>query len=300
MLKQISLLLVGVLLVGGLPLFAQPADDALLERALTIIESVKSYESYAEASIETETQNFSISQDGELIQQLANTHKTIITRTWIDRTNNAALRFISLEADEDGQVYSLEAEVRYVDETLYTTAAYSEGTGPDTFPAGWVVVEEADSGFISFDPQDLVDSVTGAGSNPFEEIDLIKRIVTGVSSSAGDWEGVPVEVISIEIGSAGILDLIAAQDETFDPDSEIAAIFSYMSADSGALLTLYVDEDAHPIHLEISMTINIVDLAINTIDPTAPPGFTASFVMGFTESASLSEINTMTKKISAP
>jgi len=303
--KVAILLMVVVMVAAALPVWAQGSlsaeEEALVERLVTVFAAADAFDSYQDDTIEEQLQNLIISTGGSVVQEQKQVIMTTSTST-IDRANNTAARLVKKETTEGDILSVIEGELRFVDETLYATAVYTEGEGYSVFPEGWTVIEDPEGDFVFSDlePQDLLDSLSGDMENPFEDLELLQSVISEISVADGEWEGTPAEVISAKISGDGIISILASQDETFDPESEMGVLFDYMDEDSGAEMVLYVGENDTPIHAALSMQLNITDLDISLVDPNAPPGFLVTMNIVVSQRSTLSQVNAVSTAITAP
>jgi hypothetical protein len=153
--KRITLLL--VLLMMVVPIFAQSdlteEEVAMLEVLEALVSDLReSGGSYAYTAISTESSTTEVTV-GETVstavESISSERSAVVIDAGLETENVHGFAEVTYEAvtlEGEELAFVMEAEVRYVDGTLYVYAEYTESMGNvPTLPTDWVVVDDADA-----------------------------------------------------------------------------------------------------------------------------------------------------------
>ena len=305
--KFTALLLLTALLLSAASVWAQEElseeEAALLQRFIDGSDAIRSYDSFVGEQINTQVQVIEALSDGVVLQtqETSSTQEFVTSVTRGDNPNGA--RTVT-QIDSDGTTTTeVAVEMRYVDGVVYASGGYVDSAGPLAFPDGFVEVDMADLGvFEEFEVEDFERTILGERDeeNPLGDYDTMLSLVDSVFSEEGEFDGEPVEIITLTIPGTRLFDLLTQIDPEEFGDPQTAALFSAISEDSAAIVELYLDADGLPLARNVAMTVNITDLNLSEIDPSQPEGITINLALTQEQTAILSQINEALPAVSAP
>lgn len=308
MLRKLTAVLVLIaLLLSTASLWAQDElseeEAALLQRFVDSADAIRSYDSFVGEQISTQVQVIEALSEGAVVQtrETSSTQEFVTSVTRGDNPNG--IRTITQVDSEDGITTEVAVEMRYVDGVIYASGSYVAEPGLLTFPDGFVEVDMADPGvFEEFAIDDFERTMLGEPDeeSPLGDYDTMLSYVDAVSSEEGEFDGEPSEIITVTIPGMRLHDLLVQMEpEAFD-DPQTAALFAAITDDSSAAVRLFVDADGLPLAREVEMTVNIVDVNLNEIDPSQPEGITVNLTLIQEQAATLSQINEELPAVTAP
>ncbi|MBI5961091.1 MAG: hypothetical protein HY866_20295, partial [Chloroflexi bacterium] len=217
-LKGMLIVLALALVLVAVPAQAQDGgglteeESLLLDRVFEAREIYRGWSSYVEQGSGVQTREVSL--------KIGNTPQTQSTvATWertstIIRQDNDMNIQSSLAVTIDNtrfgggvESYTVNADVRRVDQQLYVSAAYEGESQPDwpALPDGWVQVQKISdwSGFQDLNLGDYLQQAT-----PFDNPERLKEASPTVTLETGTLDdGTPVEIITVELGVEAIQSL---------------------------------------------------------------------------------------------
>jgi hypothetical protein len=287
-----SVVVLVVLLVGALiPARAQDgglSDEelALLERVFAARENLKNYSSYVEEMSVLESQETTVTLEDET---RVFTNQALIewTATFIqaeDSRNVSATIFAQVQ--EDDISYSIEAEARVVDGTLFFNGAYLI-PDPDLplLPEGWIAVADPDVVEVleNLHLDNLIED-----DALVDEQDLMRAAassVTAVPSTLDD--GTPVDIIAITLDSAGVAMALTESSEMGADPAFASSMAAALTDESELIMTVALDADNNPHQVAMIGDMEAVDIDGHAINPE-------QFPEGLMFDTSLSQVRTWT------
>jgi hypothetical protein len=309
------LAIVGISTHAAVPAKAQGGlseeQVALLERVVAAVQKVDEYSSY----VNTETSTLSL--DGEVsiatfTQQLLRVQSLEKTTTYVLGDNPNALVVATYSIEESAEAgatsaYTAEAEVRYVDGTLYLNAAVTDGDAEEaSVPDGWVSGDDVE-GYGIFDDINLDGLLerVGAiepdedGNSPLEDLEVLEKVTTDVTAEEISLEdGTTATAITI---SMDFVTLLTEAPESFGGDAPDEASLALFSAFEGSTVEAVVvlGEDDNPISYEMWFEGSLVDFDAGVLSPQAAGG-TLNLNFSFSQSSGLSQVNEEIEPVAAP
>jgi hypothetical protein len=264
-----------VMIVASVPAQAQDGgltdeELALLDRVFNAREVILSYDSYVQVAdgaekhtrtfkLDGESQTFSKTYDWERASTVVRTDEV-----WTVRSNITS--YVE-ETSPDGMMsYTLVAESRYVDETLYVNAEYDP---PDpslpALPDSWTVVDDLGS-FEMFDCLQLEDILEP--ELLVDDPDLILATAVSVRTQADTLkDGTPVTLIVVTFDSAGLMTILS---ESTVPDIEpetIVFLLAALSTDSEMRLAYVMDAEDNLLGFKSLMSLYAFDVDAHAVAP---------------------------------
>lgn len=301
---RVALVIVMVLVgVVALPVRAQDGltDEQvmLLERVFEARDKLDTYASYTHNRMGSETQDISVTL-GDLSQSFITTHEwegTAQVIQMVDGGRNIALAVTGTasnqEAGPNGAVmleFTIMAEARLVDGTLYVNAAYET---PDPalpeLPVGWVMVEDLDE-YEAFDSLQLDDLLDVEDDELFDDPELVKATATDVQVEVVTMDdGTAADKITVTFSRDGLLAAYTNQD---DIDQAALDLFNAANETSNAVLEITLDADNNPLQATMSMALHAVEVDANALNPEIyPVGMVLSFDLTATETETYSNFD---------
>jgi hypothetical protein len=166
--------------------------------------------------------------------------------------------------------YEIEADIVFVDRTLYVDAAYAEADGEvSEIESGWQRFRSSWEIPAALEELELHELFTGDDENNiFDRPDIIERAVTGVRLETDEMDdGRPVDVIILDFEGQGAIQaflLMGADDQglfsvMFNPESDGMITVSVMVDDHENLVGWTVDWTSHVEDLDLT-PFNIQDI----------------------------------------
>ncbi len=319
-----ALLLLGVLALvissAGLTAQAQGGlseeEQALLERAIAGYDKWDDYSSFVLDMVEIESLVIEMSALGmDISMENFVTREVAASVITGDPENVSAV--VTLEVEESSNIptqetssaYTLEAEVRFVDDELYVSAEYLESEGDVVpLPSGWVLVESVGE-ILAFAELDLDEFLEEDEDSLFDGTVLLEQSITEITLETDTLEdGTPVDVITATVGGEGLLGLLDQVGTFADTEDNpfIEVMLDALAQGESASMTfaLALDEDDNPRALSIEMFITIEGLEVDlgAISEESPPGITldVAFTVVMSEYSELSNINAEMTPVEAP
>lgn len=209
-----------------------------------------------------------------------------------------AVNMISVEVSEsDGNntfSYALEGEVRIVDGTIYATATYTEGEGPEILPPGWTIVPPADTdvtgAYDDLEIDNFIEFLEGRENNPLADLEQLQSFTLSVVSEEGEYEGAPAEVITLILDPQPTYQALAAADPEFDSSNPLlVALLDMMTDESNLELSVTYNEAGEPVIRESN--IFIVADGIDAAPFGFPEGSTVRLELGQVDISELQDVN---------
>jgi hypothetical protein len=220
------------------------------------------------------------------------------------------ITYNGVEGDRETR-YAMQAQILFVEATLYVNAFYTESSGDVLpLPEGWVVVDDP-ANFPEFEVLDLdgllenfgvdYDGNGEARGATYYLIQAARDYATTVTLEAGDLNGTPVDMITLTLGWAGIAAATAAQDpnQQNDPIQEVLAA---ALAEAGDLLSLtfYLDAEDHILQVESAALWQLENLDIGGIQANLPEGSTFSLKNEISQVSLMEDLNPALEPFAAP
>ena len=312
--RTVTLLMAMLLVVAVFspPVFAQdgPSKDdlAIVDRAIAAMQATNEYASFKLSIQQREETNASVvvpevmEQDSHELKQLDGNF-TIIKGDSPNAAGTITASYNATEGEETLSAYSIEAEVRYVDDMLYTNAQYVESDASAApLPEGWVLVDDP-ANFPELESLGLADLLSGIqedNSDIVKEFAQMRPYVTSVTVKEDEINGVAVEVIFISLGWDGMLQLM--NEEEFDPEDPMTQVLADALTGEDDLVTIIIGLDADDtVHgFAFSVDMSIVDLDLRKMDESLPEGATMSLSVSMSETREYSEVNAEFEPATAP
>jgi hypothetical protein len=289
--KFLQLLVVLVLMMGASVLVSAQDDlseeeQQLLERAAEASNPLEEAESFAIDATESQ----------ELINILDFAGQVQEVTTILDRSasyeitlgdTNSGTADITVNVLEDfgfgPSEYTVNAEARYVDDTLYVNASFEEGAeGQFELPEGWVVVDPANvfefAGFENLGLQEFVDFFADEEEDETSSTEQLQQLLTAAAGAfleSGEVDGEEVDIVTINFGFAGLIEVFSAQDETFDPEADpILSLIGESAGDADDLVVVEIALDDEDNIVEVAQTIALVleEIDSGELDPELAGG----------------------------
>jgi hypothetical protein len=207
--------------------------------------------------------------------------------------------------------YTVDAEIRSVDGSVYVMASYLDSEGDVAeLPEGWTVVDEANLFQFGFlDIGDLIetevmeDDNVGLDENDiFADRELLESLVESVTVDAMELEdGTAVDLITIAIKGEGFADLMGDELDLGLGDEDMADFMGALFDAVSFNLQFALDADDNVRQTTFTLTINVEDMDASFI-PQVPEGMEAalSLHMERVETNTYSDINADLEPIEAP
>jgi hypothetical protein len=302
-----SVVVLVVLLTGALiPASAQDgglSDEelALLDRVFAARENLKNYSSYVEEATFLEEQNFLVKL-GEESREFNNQYFVQRTATILQGDTNNISATIFAQIQEDDVSYSIDAEARVVDETLYFNGTYLI-PDPDLplLPEGWTVVVDPDvvEGLENLHLDDMIED-DSLGGTLFDEPDLMRAaasLVTVMPSTLDD--GTPVDIIAITLDSAGVA-MALTESSVLEGDSAASSTAAALTDESELVLLVALDAENNPHQVVLTSTIEAIDVDGPSFDPSFPEGLTFDTSLAVVQTHTYSQFNEPFEPVAAP
>lgn len=309
--RLISIILLPMMVLMVLPSQAQDgglSDEqfAFLERLLVALN--QPYTSYTLEQTSLSTQLMTITIPNEFSGTAIQINSRVVKRTKVgDNTRAEVVATTSYQ--EPGSAspfsYSIDAEIRRVDETLYVNAAYVETLADlPVLPIGWVVIEQAEdwpelndialADYLPITPQSsptLADLLA-------QDRALVGRIISDIQYiPATLTDGTPIDIIILQ------LDFHAMMTSEFGLDYSVstldAVILDALLADAdiefSATFTLNTAGQVIGQQVALMLKVEAIDAAALSAD--IPVGTTLGLNISQTENSFYSQINDPTLPI---
>jgi hypothetical protein len=195
--------------------------------------------------------------------------------------------------------FTIMAEARVVDGTLYVNAAYET---PDPMlpelPAGWVEVEDP-AAYDVFDSLQLDDLIDVDDDELFDDPDLVKETAQDVQVESITLEdGTAADRITVTFARDGLLAAYSAQD---DLDQGALDLFNAADESSGATFEVVLEADNTPRQVTINMALRTTDTDANALNPELyPEGMFLSFDLTGTETEAYSDFDADVEPATVP
>lgn len=312
---KFCLLIVLLMSIFVSPLAAQDdglseEEQALLDRVLTAVASVRTFSSYSTTATVSETQDLSINIAG-IEQVLTSSTTAEIQANLIDprgeNPNVSGTATASFASNENGEevAYDVEAEFRYVEGVLYINAQYAnDTTGPMDLPEGWTVVDSLEGLPEQLDILNLdkvIESVmTGETDDPTDALANLQKVAENASvitSTEEEIDGVAVEAVTITFDWTTMRD--AMVEDIGGEDNPIMPVFDQLSGDIGSI-TVYLDENDQPVGYILNLNIDLQDIDLSAVTSEVPAGTGISMLLTLEQSNMLSNVNGTLEPVTAP
>lgn len=199
-----------------------------------------------------------------------------------------------LEYRTPNQSYTMEAEIRLVDEMLYINAAYLESTGEvEALPEGWVRVDDP-AAFPEFTMLQLetmreaMENATMVQNPNMADVQKLMQAVNSVHRYQQQVGGQPAFVYVLTLDLQKTLELSADV-----PSPEIAAA-NFLPLDAPPSIAIALGQD----DTVLGMTLDIGGRVVNEPDPET--GLSSDMTMDMFISTYLSNINAPLEPVAAP
>jgi hypothetical protein len=259
-------------------------DAALITRVGTALEATRGWPAVIEHVTESSATTTSMKVFGmeAMFSEEASVEKTVhALRT--DPPNRSAIFSAEVlgvdPTTEQKYAYSLNAEARLVEGTLYVRADRTQHRGPTQggLPDGWTVVEDAET-WPALDKLGL--AALAAGTDPLAALDVTLALDPSVGTEAGTLDdGTPVEVITIELKGAALKN---AMRQLLDASAEVGgasadvdmsqALIGQLDADSAVTITVSLDDDGDLVMRRAQGRFNWTQMDMQAVNPGIPPG----------------------------
>ena len=314
--KLLTFCLILIVLLSASLVFAQDdgglSDDeqAILDRVIALAEAVDEYESFVVdyTSVSSTSTSMAFGPAANMTEEYAEVN-TVATVIRGDSVNVSAVITANVESFEDDvlQNYTIEAEARYVDETLYVNIIDilpGEGGEAPMFTTGWQEVDEMFPFYEDLDIESFSDLIFIEDMEEDEpDIDqIMSEAATSVSVEDGEIDGMAVEIITVSIGYEGVMALMAEQFESEDQMQQaLMGMFAEMLAEMGDLVTytIAVDENENVVGLAIEVLFALEEIDLGILDESFAGG-SMSLVTETLQVIEFSQINEMFEPVEAP
>ena len=248
--------------------------QALMERAFAAIDRQQTYESYVQTGYELMLMEVNVSMLGITALLHNSTEREFVT-TYTQSPGGDNLygdmtyRFDNrsdLPGDEVHEVYTVEAEVRFVDGQLYINAAYSEAEGDvPSLPMDWTAVSSrfdfplyTELGLDAYRARETSILTTGSIEDMDVLTDAISDVVLRQDTLA---DNTPVDIISMAIGPTAFGDMLYAIGSVGD-DPLFEDIVEMLDKDDYIILEVAVDanENSRWVRLVLSLSLDSEEL----------------------------------------
>lgn len=280
---------------------------AMLDRVYTAVDHRDNYTSFNLDIQETRTQSMDISVGGPsfTIEQAVSRTETRTTLRADEQENSQSL--VTLDFAEnglDGQTaYVMEAEIRVVDGVLYLNATYSEAT-PDlpNLSPGWQAFDQVDSIPSIFNELDLNGYLEEDEDDPFDDRELIERIVSDISVEASETvDGTPVDVITFTIEGDGMREFMAASaDEEEAAENPFIGVYASDATVGAVVYTIALDADNNALEVSIEWSISVEEFDVSTVSDQFPPDTILSLELSNARQETVTDINADLEPAVAP
>jgi hypothetical protein len=278
---------------------------ALLERILAARAQLDIFTSFVEEANQTQSQALNINME-EVSQAFNQSVITERLQTVIqdEDVRNIAGTVTATVSEEEplpsGQPatssYTLVAEFRLVDETMYVNAVYEspDPTLPE-IPEGWAIFtigENETLDFLGLD--DVLEE-----QDPLEREERLKNTAKDITvESATLDDGTPVDLITVVFNQ----DAFAAQLDAGDAANPfVDALLAGISENSTMTMVVTLDMDGNPLRVESQLLMESLGLIGSEIDPaTFPEGMTLDMVIEFSEVQAYSQFDEEFEPASVP
>ena len=277
-------------------------ETELLNTAMTAIARTQGYGSYVETEVTEEVRAFTVNEDGEAIGSASTSTTTQSVQSITRGSDPNATYSIVINTVEGDATTSIQGELRYIDGTLYAAALFLEGGDATTFPDVWSILNDPNEPgpYAVLNPADFVLAVLGEEESPFENAELISSVVTSVTVTEGTLnDETPVNIITMTVGPEDMLELLGGGG-LGAADEQTLALLPFMSNESGAILTVFLDMDGTPVRSEVVLSILISDVPLNQVDPAQPEERTITVEITNSQAATLTSVNEELTPIAAP
>ncbi|MBI5930275.1 MAG: hypothetical protein HY862_13275 [Chloroflexi bacterium] len=281
---------------------------ALLERVVTAVTAVDDYTSYVSTENTTLAINGNVTLAG-FTQNILQNQTLDKTTTYILGDNPNALivaTYTSESSQEAGKTvsYTVNAEARYVEETLYFNGSVTDGDATQVdLPEGWVTVDDVTT-YDIFDSIGLDNLLERVGAveqdptkeSPLKDLELLKKVVTNITveeTTLEDGSTANTFVLTIDLAS-----LIANDPNAFGGDSSSTALFNAFEGQN-VEATIVLDADDNPWSYNLTFGGNLVDADASTLSPSLA-GATLTLDFSFSQSSELSQVNEEIEPVTAP
>ncbi len=282
-------------------------EQELIARVVAVSDTIDSYASYVVNRFVTDTQNITITA-GEETQNIVETAQMDAVATIILGDNPAGLIEGSVSVykleGETPIIYTLEVEVRYVDEVLYVNAAVvgDESVNPPSLPEGWFVVDDLEAYPVLSDMDldgflELFDSEADS-PNP---VATIAELASSVVLEQDEIDGVPVDVITLTAGANALTAMLSNDPE--QGTNPFLAVLEELEDELGeevAVVSVALAEDDVVLGNFTAMSVDIVGADLAIMMPQAPEGSTLDVVLAASALSEYSQINAEFDAIEAP
>ena len=304
------LVIISLTLVTAGPITAQDgptADDlATVNRVANAFDNLESYSSYVREGAYERRQVIQISQ-GTDIYRLDTSYSRFGLNTVLqdgDSRNihsEGTLQFEEVESEgEETQMsaFTMNVEARLVDDVLYVQGNYEEGgENPPDVSDGWVTVAGPDD-WPLYDVLNLESYLDPDIYSPLRDRDLLAEVVSSVHVEADTVNGMPVDVITLSLDSAGLSAFMIA---SIREESPFNALLDVLDLNSAADFTVVVDADDNLVEYYSLMLVQATNVDLYALAPdTFPEGMFATLYMEVDEYGALVLINEPLDPVAAP
>lgn len=278
---------------------------ALLERIFAAREQLDLFESYVEEGTGSEAQELSVvlgEQSLDLLEAVEwERAQTVINAP---ERKNVDAQLSSAVTSQGEEVFRVLAEARLVDDTLYVSAAYSEPSEDlPPLPDGWIVLDEESAETIgeqypAIGALEFGSITSGEASTLLEDQERIRQTASDVTLETITLEdGTEADQITVVFGRDALLGVMT--EDTDDPFQ--LGLFSGLTDDSAATLTLVLDGEGRALEVRTRMDLIAVDIDAAALSPEDfPPGALLSFTFQGVEDQRYEQINEAFEPVSAP
>lgn len=282
-------------------------EQELIARVVAASDTIDGYTSYVENRFVTDTQNITITA-GEETQNIVETSQMNAVATIILGDNPAGLIEGSVSVykleGETPIIYTLEVEVRYVDEVLYVNAAVvgEESVNPPSLPEGWFVVDDLEAYPVLSDLNlDGFLELFEAETDDPNPVTAIGEVASSVVLEQDEIDGVPVDVITLTAGAEALTAMLASDPE--QGTNPFLALLQELEDELGeevAVVSVALAEDDVVLGNFTAMSVDIAGADLAIMMPQAPEGSTLDVVLANSALSEYSEINAEFDPIEAP
>jgi hypothetical protein len=300
-----------------------PSPEEVLDRLSNALERTDTYESFVGTFSEVQSQAVSINIGGFAQEQLSNTAREGEVRI-IRGDNPNAVGFMTVRVLEsegaDELAYTVEAEVRLVDGTIFVNASYIDGENP-SFPltGEWEAVDmEQQFMFPQYDILDLpglgelvtpdMDDVEGEEDmddedegSPFDQLAEIIANASDISVEQVEQDGDTIDLYTLTFGMDALMQVMGAEGLGDESNPVIPIILEELGGIEDLInMSIGLDAEDNVRQMSMDMVVDIVDVDASQLDPNIPTGSTFSFSIGMLQSRTFDQINQVTERVEAP
>lgn len=256
-------------------------EQALFDRASAVVDRLLAYETLAFEGNETNTNQIELTQ-GDSFLRLRDVTQQAIRETRVRDGENRNIRALiqadTVESDSRSfdVNFSLDVEVRYVDDVLYvqaTTDAADEDALPPV-PEGWIIWDDAAAeaypDLDNLSPDTFLEPLGETGIfSYFDRLPEYAASVTLESIVMGDGRAADRLTIEVLGSNVGAIFQQVARDE--DEAQNVIDVFGLVSDTSTMTISFLLGPDDALFGFEGHIYTKWDDLDLNLLNPEAPP-----------------------------